>query len=99
MTTGNRRKENKYEAKAEESGRNLVPPLNSAMVDKAEREESILPDNQRYSPIPRIEGVVNDYNIQEAMKAVAKGHGEWLGPMVCIRRFRIKKLNPWDTSQ
>ena len=66
MTTENRRKEEK-EAKTEESGRNPVQPPNSAMVDKAEREESILPDNQCHIPIPKIEGVVSDYNIQEAM--------------------------------
>ena len=44
MTTENRRKE-EYEAKTEDSGQNLAQPTNSAMVDKAEREESILPDN------------------------------------------------------
>ena len=48
---------------------------NSAMVDKAEREESILPNNQRYIHIPKIEGVVNDYNMQEAMKAVIRNKG------------------------
>jgi RNA-directed DNA polymerase len=74
MTTENRRKEEK-EAKTEDSGRNLVQPTNSAMVDKAEREESLLPDNQRYIHIPKIEGVVNDYNIQEAMKAVIRNKG------------------------
>jgi len=74
MTTENRRKEEK-EAKTEDSGRNLVQPTNSAMVDKAEREESILPDNQRYIHIPKIEGVVNDYNMQEAMKAVIRNKG------------------------
>jgi hypothetical protein len=74
MTTENRRKE-EYEAKTKDSRRNLVPPTNSAMVDKAEREESILPDNQRYTHIPRIEGVVNDYNIQEAIKAVIRNKG------------------------
>jgi len=45
------------------------------MVDKAEREESLLPDNQRYNGIPRIEGVVHDYNIQEAIKAVTRNKG------------------------
>lgn len=74
MTTENRRKE-EQEAKTEDSGRNLVQPTNSAMVDKAEREESILPDNQRYIHIPKIEGVVNDYNMQEAMKAVIRNKG------------------------
>ncbi len=74
MTTENRRKEER-EAKTEEPGRNPIPPLNSAMVGKAEREESLLPDNQRYTHIPRIEGVVSDYNIQEAMKAVIRNKG------------------------
>ena len=74
MTTENRRKEGQ-EAKTKDSGRNLVQPTNSAMVDKAEREESILPDNQRYIHIPKIEGVVNDYNMQEAMKAVTRNKG------------------------
>ena len=45
------------------------------MVDKAEREESILPDSQRYIHIPKIEGVVSDYNIQEAIKAVIRNKG------------------------
>src|ERR1700733_6016963 len=74
MTTENRRKE-EYEAKTEDSGRNPVPPTNSAMVDKAKREESILPDNQCYIPIPTIEGIVSDYNIQEATKAVIRNKG------------------------
>ena len=74
MTTENRRKEGQ-EAKTEESERNFVQPLNSAMVDKAEREESLLPNNQRYSYTPGIEGVVNDYNIQEATKAVIRNKG------------------------
>ena len=47
MTTENRRKE-EQEAKMKEPRPNLLPPSNSAMVDKAEREESILPVNQRY---------------------------------------------------
>ena len=74
MTTENRRKE-EQEAKTEDSGRNLVQPTNSAMVDKAEREESILPDNQHYIHIPKIEGVVHDCNIQEAIKAVIRNKG------------------------
>lgn len=74
MTTENRRKE-EHEAKTEDSRRNLVQPTNSAMVDKAEREESILPDNQCCIPIPKIEGVVSDYNIQEAIKAVTRNKG------------------------
>jgi group II intron reverse transcriptase/maturase len=45
------------------------------MVDKAKREESLLPDNQPYIHIPRIEDVVSDYNIQIAMKAVIRNKG------------------------
>ena len=53
MTTGNRRKE-ENEAKTEDSGRNPVQPANSAMVDKAEREQALLPDNQCCAHIPMI---------------------------------------------
>ena len=74
MTTENRRNEGQ-EAKTEDSGRNLIQPMNSAMFDKVEREESILPDNQRYIHISQIEGVVTDYNMQEAMKAVIRNKG------------------------
>jgi RNA-directed DNA polymerase len=74
MTTENRRKEESI-AKTEDSGRNPVQPTKSAMVDKAEREESILPDNQRYIYTPKIRGVVDDYNMQEAMKAVIRNKG------------------------
>jgi RNA-directed DNA polymerase len=74
MTTENRRKE-KSRAKTADSGRNLAEPTKSAMVDKAERETSILPDSPRYIHVPTIEGVVSDYNIQEAAKAVARNKG------------------------
>ena len=74
MTTDNRRKEESI-AKTEESRRNLVQPTKSAVVDKAERKESILPDRQRYIHIPKIEGVVSDYNIQEAIKVVTRNKG------------------------
>ena len=47
MTTDNRRKEGKPEAKTEDSGESLVPPPNSAMVGKAERDESILPSDKQ----------------------------------------------------
>ena len=45
LTTRNRRK-GKPIAKTEDSGRNPVQPTKSAMVDKAEREESILPSRK-----------------------------------------------------
>lgn len=71
MTTGNRRNK----AKTGLAERNSEQVLNSAMVDKAKREESILPDSQRYIHIPKIEGVVSDYNLQEATKAVIRNKG------------------------
>lgn len=74
MTTENRRKE-ENEAKTKESKRNFVQLLNSAMVGKAEREESLLPNKGRYIHIPTIEGVVSSYNIQEATKAVIRNKG------------------------
>jgi RNA-directed DNA polymerase len=74
MTTENRRKEDS-EAKTKESGRNLVPLSNSAMVDEAKRENSILPNNLNNILIPTIEGVVSDYNILEAAKAVMRNKG------------------------
>ena len=73
MTTNNRRKEEQSKAQTEESGESLVPLLNSATVDKAEREISILPSNYTY--IPTIESVVSDYNMQEAIAAVIRNKG------------------------
>jgi hypothetical protein len=63
------------QAKTEDSGRNPVKPTKGAMVDKAEKEESFLPNSQRYIHIPKIEGVVSDYNIQEAIKVVKSNKG------------------------
>ena len=74
MTTENRRKEEST-AKTEGLRRNLAAPAKSAMVDKAERDTSILPDGQRYVHIPKIEGVVNDHNIIEAIKVVTRNKG------------------------
>lgn len=71
MTTENRRNE----ANAELMERNSTQSLNSAMVGKARREESILPNSPHYTHIPKIEGVVSDYNIQEASKAVIRNKG------------------------
>lgn len=73
MTTGNHR--STFGAKTKGSERKAESLSHGVMVDKAEREQSILPDNQRYIHIPRIEGVVNDYNIQEAIKAVTSNKG------------------------
>lgn len=80
MTTENRRKEIN-EAKTEDSGRNPVQPTNGAMVDKAEKEPSILPNHQQYELplemkyIPKIKGVVNDDNIQMATEIVIRNKG------------------------
>lgn len=72
MTTENHR--NKTKTGLME--RNSDQFLNSAMVDKAKKEESILPNNNlSHSHIPKIEGVVNDYNLQEATKAVIRNKG------------------------
>lgn len=71
MTTENRRNKANTEVKE----RNSDPLPDSAMVDKAKREETILPDSQRHIYIPKIEGVVRDYNIQEATKVVIGNKG------------------------
>ena len=54
MTTENRRKEDMSKAQTEEPRESLVPPLNSAIVDKAEKEASILPSDH-YTYIAMIE--------------------------------------------
>jgi RNA-directed DNA polymerase len=74
MTAENHRKEEK-EAKTKKAGRNSMQSLNSVVADKAEREESFLPDSQRYVHIPRIEGLVSGYNIERAIKVVVRNKG------------------------
>ena len=74
MTTENRRKEDMSKAQAEESRESLVPPLNSAMVDKTEKETSILPsDHDAY--IATIESVVDDCNMKVAVAKVKSNKG------------------------
>jgi group II intron reverse transcriptase/maturase len=75
MTTDNRGNEEKSEAKTEESRESLVPPSNSAMVGKAEREPSLLPGGRKNTYIPTINGMVSDYNMQEAIRAVKLNRG------------------------
>jgi RNA-directed DNA polymerase len=75
MTTDNRRKEGQPEANTEESRECLVSLLNSAMVDKAERETSFLPSNQQEAHIATIEGVVGDCNMRKALAAVKRNKG------------------------
>lgn len=74
MTTENRRKEDMSKAKIEDSRQNLVPPLNSAMVDKAEMGTSILPSGyDAYTTT--IESVVDDCNMKRAAAKVKSNKG------------------------
>ena len=72
MSTENRRKEN---AESNGDGRNPPSIMSSAVVDKAGREQSILPDNQTLPLEPTIERVVSGYNISEAIRAVKRNKG------------------------
>ena len=74
MTTDNRRKEEKSEAKAEELRECLIPLPNGAVVDKAGKEESFLPGGQQSSNVS-IECVVGDQNIRAALAAVKSNKG------------------------
>src|SRR3990167_3503939 len=74
MTTDNCRKEERSKANAEESEESSVPLLNSAMAVKAEKENSILPSSHDVY-IVTIEGIVDECNIQEALKAVKRNKG------------------------
>lgn len=74
MTTNNCRKEERSKANTEESEESSVPLLDSAMVVKAERENSILPSSHDVY-IATIEGIVDECNIQEAIKAVKRNKG------------------------
>lgn len=74
MTTDNHRKTEQSKAETEESRESLVQLPNSVMVGKAERKTYILPsDHDTY--IATIESVLDDLNIQEAVKAVISNKG------------------------
>lgn len=75
MASENRRKEGKMEPLAKTSGRNPVPPTFSAVDAKVGREPSIQPNSYRTPYLAKIERVVSDYNMQEAMKAVIRNKG------------------------
>lgn len=75
MATDNRRKEEQSKAQTKELGESLLPLLNSATVDKAERKTSLLPSDPCDTYIATIEGVVRDYNIKEAIAAVMRNKG------------------------
>lgn len=74
MTTDNHRKTEQSKAGTEESGESLVQLPNSVMVGKAERKPSTLPsDHDTY--IATIESVLDELNIQKAVKAVIGNKG------------------------
>lgn len=75
MTTDNRRKVEQSIAQTGDSGQNSVPLSNSATVGKAERETTLLPSDQYGTYIATMESVVDDINIQEAVKAVISNKG------------------------
>lgn len=74
MVADNHRKEGKPEAKTEGSEESSAPLLNSAIVTKAERSTPILPSHYD-TYIAKIENVVEDCNIREAIKAVKRNKG------------------------
>ncbi len=75
MATDNCRKERQLKAKTEESRESLDTLPNSAEVDKAERKTISSPSNQSETYIPKIERLVNDYNIQVATMLVKRNKG------------------------
>lgn len=75
MTTDNHRKEEKSKAQTENSGESLVPFSNGVMVEEAVREQSFLPGSRENMYIVKIENVLSDRNIQEALTAVKRNKG------------------------
>lgn len=95
MTTDNRRKEEQSKAKAEDPRESLAPLLNSAVVDKAERKISILPSSPNYTFIIKIEDVVEDRNIQEAVKAVICNKGASGIDGVTTEEIKVRLQSEW----
>jgi RNA-directed DNA polymerase len=75
MTTDNHRKVEQSIAQVEDPRESLAPLPNSVMVGKAERETSFLPSDQYGTYMATMEGVVDDINIQAAVKAVISNKG------------------------
>lgn len=75
MTTDNHRKVEQSIAQVEDPRESLAPLLNSVTVGKAERETSFLPSEQYGTYMATMEGVVDDINIQAAVKAVISNKG------------------------
>lgn len=74
MTADNRQREEKSKAKTEELGRNSIPPLKGTVADKAAKEQPF-PTSDYSGFIATIEDVVEDLNIQDALKAVISNKG------------------------
>lgn len=75
MTTKSRRKEENPEAKTGGKKESFSSLPNSAEVDKAGRNTTLLPSDQDEGYIPKIESLVSDYNIQVATKLVKRNRG------------------------
>jgi len=75
MKTDNRRKEAKAKAKTKGKRESFFNLGDGAMVDKAERKQLLLPGVHWTIYQPTIEMVVNELNIQDALKAVIRNKG------------------------
>ncbi len=75
MKAKNHRKEEEAEAKTEDLRESLTFLPNGVGADITKKETSILPSDYRSVYIPKIENVVSDYNMQEAIKAVKRNKG------------------------
>lgn len=94
MTTDNRRKEDASKAQMGESRESLVPLPNSAMVDKAERKTSTLPSGYD-TYIATIESVLDERNIQEAVKAVISNKGAPGIDGISIEEIKMVMQKQW----
>ena len=75
MTADNRRKEEQSKAKLENSEESSVSSLNSAVADKAARNDFFLPSNEQGVYIATIENTLSSRNMMEAYKAVIRNKG------------------------
>jgi len=75
MTVENRRKEEKSKAQTENSGESSVPFPNSAKTDKTVKEPSFLPSGRESIYIAKIENVISDRNMQEAIVVIKRNKG------------------------
>ena len=74
MTANNSRREEESKAKTQNQGRSPVPLLNGIVADKAEKDTSFLTSNYD-GYIATIEDVIDELNIQRALKAVISNKG------------------------